>query len=91
MAEISFTYRLEMNGRRDWRDRLGNWLRQVAWRIDGRTTLALRFESQPPMSLRSRHDVVKAGFEAMVRGMREEVRCESIERLAERELPGVWR
>ncbi len=91
LHRASYTYELHCNTTpRDWRDRLGRWLRGWAELVDGRRTLAIRIESDPPLPIAVHTDVLRKGLEHMARLLKDAVADECTERLLKKSQPHVF-
>jgi hypothetical protein len=89
--QASYTYKLHCNATpRHWRDRLGQWLREWAELIDGRRTLAVDMDSDPPVPIEVQTDVLRKGLEHMTRLYKDAVADECAERLLKKALPHVF-
>ena len=87
----SYTYQLHCNATpRHWRDRLGQWLREWAELIDGRRTLAVDMDSDPPVPIEVQTDVLRKGLEHMTRLYKNAVAYECAERLLKKAAPHVF-
>lgn len=77
--------RLAMNAPpRGWRQRLGGWLRTLAQRLDGRTSLAIEMHSNLPLSAAERREIIHKGGEFMHRLLREQAILEVCDAAAAR-------
>lgn len=74
-----YRHRIAVNETTGWRDRLGNFLRRIADRVDGRDSLALEMASVPPVPRMRRRECVHIGLQAMSTAFKEVVREESCE------------
>lgn len=87
----SYTYKLHCNARsRHWRDRLGQWLRETAELLDGRRTLAVGMDSDPPVPVEVQTDVLRKGLEHTARLYKDAVADECVERLLKKAVPHVF-
>lgn len=82
----AYALTFECNGKpHSLRDQIGSWLRMLAQRIDGRYALAMRINSNPPLSSDARNDVMLKGVEHMFRLFKQSV----IDECKEKVLPDV--
>lgn len=87
----SYAYRLHCNARpRHWRDRLGQWLRKTAGLLDGRTTLAVDMDSDPPVPAGVKTDALRKGLEHAARLYKNAVADECAERLLKKAAPHMF-
>lgn len=75
---------------RGWRQRLAFALRRLASRLDGRWTLAVRIDSDPPLTPTQQHQCILAGVKAMHRAVHGEVQLEAQDELLSHLLPRLW-
>jgi hypothetical protein len=81
MGLIEGHCRLRCNARPDcWRTELAQWLRQWADALDGRRTLAVSMESEPPLPDALQAELLIKGLEHTDRLFQDAVRAELIER-----------
>lgn len=73
------TWSLRVNRATTWRERLGNALRRLAGRIDGRWSLGIEIVTQPPIGITSQGECLFQGYAAMSRAIRSETEAEAIE------------
>jgi len=91
LHKASYTYKLHCNARpRHWRDRLGQWLREWAELLDGRRTLAVEMDSDPPVPIEVQTDVLRKGLDHMTRMFKDAVADECTERLLKKAAPHVF-
>nr|WP_315237695.1 hypothetical protein [uncultured Albidiferax sp.] len=64
-----WSWRLEANQVKTTRERVGQWLRRLADRIDGRTSQALRLTTQPPLDRATTLEVYRQGQLQMQRSV----------------------
>ncbi len=72
------------------RGRIGGWLRRLADRIDGRTSLALGILVMPDIDESAVVDAVKAGINLMERGILSAAEAEAGELYMRQMAPGLW-
>jgi hypothetical protein len=91
LHKASYTYKLHCNARpRHWRDRLGQWLREWAELLDGRRTLAIDMNSDPPVPVSVQTDVLRKGVEHMTRCLKDAAGNECMEQLLKKAQPHVF-
>lgn len=83
--ELRQRYRFSVNEASTWRDRMGNLLRRVATRIDGRHSIAVAIHSDPPLSPAQHQQCLQQAAVAIDRAVEIECRHELTE-IAMREL-----
>lgn len=89
--EAQYTYELHCNALpRHWRDRVGEWLREWADRVDGRRSLAVNMDSDPPVPISVHADVMRKGVEHMARLHKDAVAAECAERLLKQVAPHLF-
>lgn len=85
-----YWFRFHVNTATTWREKLGNLLRRVAWRIDGRWHVAIDIVTLPPLSPDQRAACVKHGLAAMQRAIEDELRAEVVESVMREDSPHLY-
>lgn len=75
----SYKYRLRINTRDNFREKLGHLLRTLAQKIDGSYSFGIRMETSPKISKRSEMECILTGFGAMEKALIIEVKEQSLE------------
>lgn len=77
---LSWRFRLQVNGPpRNWRDSVGDVLRLLAEKIDGRVSLGVQAATEPPIGHRRMLECLNLGFDAARRALESEARAEAEE------------
>lgn len=84
---ITVTYRVQINTEVGWRAYLGNRLRSLAWWIDGRITLAISVESDPPLAAEQKIECIAQALAAIERAASAEV----IDHIRRKQVPHLYR
>lgn len=80
MYSANYKWHFRVNGQaKRWQERLGDALRALAQRIDGRVTLGIAIETSPPISDADKIACVKHGLGAMQWAVEQSTRLECIE------------
>lgn len=87
----SFWWQVKCNSPRSMRQRVGQWLHELAFKVDGRRFLALEYQSDPPLSRRQLREVESSAVQHLHECVRSEVREECIERLLRRQRADLYR
>lgn len=92
MAEqsVEWSYKLQCNQAATWRERVGNWLRRLAGKVDGRSTMALRLTTTPPLDRATRAEIFRQGFAQMDRSVRASCTLAAQEQLLRIEMPHLF-
>jgi hypothetical protein len=69
---------------------LGQWLREWAELLDGRRTLAIDMNSDPPVPVSVQTDVLRKGVEHMTRCLKDAAGDECMEQLLKKAQPHVF-
>jgi hypothetical protein len=69
---------------------LGQWLRDTADMLDGRCTLAVDMDSDPPVPVSVQTEVLHKGLQHMTRLLKDEVEQECRERLLKKAVPHLF-
>lgn len=89
--QASYSYKLHFNAKpRHWRARLGQWLRELADLLNGRRTLAVDMDSDPPVAMEVQTDVLRKGLEHMTRLFKDAVAAQCAEQLLKKAVPHVF-
>lgn len=90
--EKIYFYRYSVNGEpRNWRDRLGNFLRSTASHIDKRESLGVRITSVPELSLQKKRECITFGFQRMKFAIHSEVEALTQEEVLREALPELYK
>lgn len=75
---VNYTFSFKCNGpTKGWREFIGNALRTLAQKVDGRDSFGVHLESLPPLTGRERREVVLAGLNHMGRIQEQIVRLKA--------------
>jgi len=80
---------MTVNDDSTWRQRLGNALRRLADRADGRVTAAVHLQTVPALSARQRADCIRIGMEAMRRAAVDEAYLDALDLILLDVLPSL--
>ena len=87
-VEANFQWSLRVNRQTTLREKVGAVLRRLAWRIDGRLTLAIAIESTPPLGLEQQIECVRFGLGQLQFAVADTVRTAAEERVLEALMKG---
>lgn len=83
--------RLRVNGpAASWRERVGNWLRAAAMRLDGRWSLAVELRSSERLDVAEQKEVLAAGFDEWTRQLGVATRLAAVEQLMRAQRPDLF-
>jgi len=86
-----WSYRVTVNSAAsNIRERVADWLRKMAYKIDGRITLACHIETTPELSLAKKVECLNRGFTAVEQSVALEVRNEAQEQLFQELNPDLF-
>lgn len=91
LVATSWSYSIECNHATTWRERLGNHLRRLAGRIDGRESMAFRMHAQPPLDAATRLAVYKQGFKTIEQSLSASAQAAAEEQLLRELHPELFR
>lgn len=81
MLSAAYEWRLAINERKSLREKVGMVLRDIATRLDGRSSIAIDIQTTPPLSYGDRLMCIKAGFKTIQFALEETTRTEAAERI----------
>ena len=81
MYSADYKWHFRVNVAQGWREKLGNALRMLAQRIDGRLSLAIAIETAPPLNQDDKVACVKHGLGAMQWAVEQSVRLACAENI----------
>lgn len=90
MISEDWAYAVQINQALTWRERLGNWLRGLASRVDGRTSMAIRMTTTPPLDQAARLEVLHTGVSQIIQSAKEASLWAAQERLLQRACPDLF-
>lgn len=90
-GEREWSTHLRVNGpAASWRERVGNWLRAAAMRVDGRWTLAVELRSSERLSVAEQKEVLRAGFAEWTRRLDVVTHQAAVEQLLRAQRPDLF-
>lgn len=81
MLSAAYELRLAINARKSLREKVGMVLRDIATRVDGRSSVAIDITTTPPLSDADQLQCIKAGFKTIQFALEETTRTEAVERI----------
>lgn len=81
MLSAEYQWRFNVNRTLSLRERLGAMLRALAWRIDGRISLAIDIQTTPPLNLMQQLECIKFGIGQMKVAVEDTSRDAACERI----------
>lgn len=91
VGRATFWWRIRINARETWRDKLGLGLQRLATAIDGRLRFAIDLQTLPPLSARQRAQCIAHSFGDLDRCVREELRHDAFDRALQQLHPELFR
>lgn len=76
---------------RGWRQHVGQWLRRLAARIDGRWSLAIEVRTDPPIDSVTTRAVIRAGMKHAERLLTNETEAAACDRVMRARMPDLFR